>query len=85
MSHKRFRVSYTLRDQTTPDAHCFGVNTLLLDSSGILYTGGRDSSVRSWSTLGEIAHHHLYQGHTDWVNDLAFVPQNKSRLFFFFI
>lgn len=73
-----YRVSYTLRDQSTPDAHCFGVNTLARSPDGTVYTGGRDSSIRSWNVSRDtILHKHLYQGHTDWVNDITLVLPDK--------
>ncbi|KAL6041724.1 Serine/threonine-protein kinase smu1 [Balamuthia mandrillaris] len=74
------RVSYQLRcsSQRGTRLHCFGVNALALEEESegrptLLYSGGRDSSIRCWdlSKPGPPVHMNAFENHTDWVNDLA--------------
>ena len=73
----KFRVSYQISDKLvngseTNNAHCFSVNALVIDEpKNILYTAGRDSTVRCWNVQEKIEHLYSFEHHSNWVNDLV--------------
>jgi WD repeat-containing protein 48 len=63
----------SLRLRPAGRVHRGGINALALDSSGTLYSAGRDSTIQAWgvSARGQPAQHlATLDGHTDWVNDV---------------
>jgi WD repeat-containing protein 48 len=77
------RLTYLLRSPETAAAHCAGVNALRLSPDNrLLFTASRDGTVRRWpvgpgSGVGSgapPAPDALLEGHTDWVNALAWLP-----------
>ncbi|EFJ42036.1 hypothetical protein VOLCADRAFT_97916 [Volvox carteri f. nagariensis] len=57
--------------------HCAGVEAILIPSipnHKVLFTASRDSTVKRWDVAGpEPALEASFEGHADWVNDLALI------------
>ena len=73
------RLTYLLRP-TDAAVHISGVNALAVSPDGkLLFSGGRDASVRRWQAGEDAAaasaggSHGCFEGHTDWVTALAWV------------
>ena len=73
------RLTYLLRP-TDAAVHISGVNALAVSPDGkLLFSGGRDASVRRWLAGEDAAaastggSHGCFEGHTDWVTALAWV------------
>ncbi|TGZ83715.1 WD40 repeat-like protein [Ascodesmis nigricans] len=86
----RQRISYVLPLANSP-GHRLGVNSLAIDSNGILYSAGRDGAICSWNLNVDLNDHshsnhatpstfrNQIQAHTHWVNDIV-LCQNDSAV-----
>ncbi|KAG2485008.1 hypothetical protein HYH03_016211 [Edaphochlamys debaryana] len=73
---KERKVSVVFR-HSEEDKHCAGVESLLLPAvpnHKLLFTASRDSTVKRWDVAGpEPVLEASFEGHADWVNDLALI------------
>jgi hypothetical protein len=71
-----YRIPYTLKNQDS-NRHCFGVNRLIRNSSDLLFSAGRDSTIRQWRLEKErdimVIHQQILSDHTEF---------NKARTMF---
>lgn len=79
---RRCRLTYTLREPALESRHRFGINSLAITKdTQELFTAGRDSCIRSWSTANLAGVSPLtLEGHCDWVNKVIHSPIS-SHLF----
>lgn len=77
---KKVSVSYVIRDELEK-YHRSGVNSLQFDqTTGRLFSAGRDSVIRIWSTRSSRDHQYVQsmEHHTDWVNDIVLCCNGRN-------
>lgn len=80
-SRKKVTVSYVIRDEIEK-YHRSGVNSLQYDTHlNRLYSAGRDSIIRIWSTKSPREPYvQSMEHHTDWVNDVVLCCGGKNLI-----
>jgi len=65
-------VSYALKQRDYEQKHVGGANAIAVGENDVMFTGGRDGSVRAWDLSGGMPScSGLFEGHAAWVNDVA--------------
>ncbi|XP_062520328.1 WD repeat-containing protein 48-like [Corticium candelabrum] len=85
-SRRRVTVSYVLRGEEE-SRNLSGINALKLNArTRVLYTGGRDSIIRTWKVTDQIIAQNQnpyiksLEHHTDWVNDIVLCRNGKTLI-----
>lgn len=65
-------MSYALKQRDYEQKHVGGANAIAVGENDVMFTGGRDGSVRAWDLSGGMPScSGLFEGHAAWVNDVA--------------
>lgn len=76
VKRQRRSVTYTLPQPEYETKHVGGVNAIDVGDKDVLYSGGRDGTVRAWDLSGGMPScTRTFEGHAGWVNDVARVTQ----------
>eukprot|EP00127_Corallochytrium_limacisporum_P007517 Clim_evm39s253 gene=Clim_evmTU39s253 len=77
---RKVKIKYTL-SSGVQEGHHFGINAFALhEDKSTIFTASRDATVRRWGLdafyTERCKPQQVYTGHTDWVNDVVWVPNN---------
>jgi WD repeat-containing protein 48 len=72
VKRQRRPVSYALKQRDFEQKHVGGANAIAVGENDVIFTGGRDGSVRAWDlSVGMPSCSGVFEGHAAWVNDVA--------------